>query len=238
MSEIAHVSPDWDSRRGSPGMAGIGEPRVAPTGAKQKPLRVVVIGEFNSGKTSLVNALVGASVLPASFITHTAYPTVVRFARRPSLSAEIAQRRRVPVGWDELDGAPSRHIHRLHVGMPLDRLRTLRAVDTPGLDLADDVLAARTLRACRSADAVVWCTPAMQAWKASEQQAWLALPDTVRARGILAVTFMDALRSPGDAGRLMARLRADAGSLFREVVTASSQGIYPVASGDSEKGSG
>jgi hypothetical protein len=221
MSEIAHVGPDWDSRRGSGGAARLGEPPVAPARAKQRPLRVVVIGEFNSGKTSLVNALVGASVLPASFTTHTAYPTVVRFARRPSLSAEIAQRRRVRVGWDELDGSPSCHIHRLHVGMPLDRLHTLRAVDTPGLDLADDVLAARTLRACRSADAVIWCTPAMQAWKASEQQAWLALPEAVRARGILAVTFMDALRSPGDAGRLMARLNADAGPLFRKIAATS-----------------
>jgi hypothetical protein len=221
MSEIAHVGTDWDSRRSTRAVAGLGEPPVAPAGAKQKPLCLVVIGEFNSGKTSLVNALVGASVLPASFTTHTAYPTVVRFARRPSLSAEIAQRRRVPVGWDELDGAPSRHIHRLHVGMPLDRLRTLRAVDTPGLDLADDVLAARTLRACRSADAVIWCTPAMQAWKASEQQAWLALPEAVRARGILVVTFMDALRSPGDAGRLMARLNADAGPLFRNIAATS-----------------
>ncbi|HEY1244930.1 MAG TPA: dynamin family protein [Hyphomicrobiaceae bacterium] len=221
MSEIAHVDPDWDSGRGSGGAAGLGEPPVAPADAKQRPLRVVVIGEFNSGKTSLVNALVGASVLPASFTRHTAYPTVVRFARRPSLSAEIAQRRRVPVGWDELDGAPSHHIHRLHVGVPLDRLHTLRAVDTPGLDLADDVLAARTLRACRSADAVIWCTPAMQAWKASEQQAWLALPEAVRARGILAVTFMDALRSPSDAGRLMARLNADAGPLFRRIAATS-----------------
>jgi GTPase Era involved in 16S rRNA processing len=199
-------------------------------------MRVAVIGEFNSGKTSLINGLVGASVLPASFITHTAYPTVVRFSPRPSLSAEIAKRRRVPVAWDELDGAPSCHIHRLHVGMPLDRLRTLRAIDTPGLDLADDVLAARTLRLCRSADAVIWCTPAMQAWKASEQQAWLALPKAVRARGILAVTFMDALRSPRDAGRLMARLDADASPLFRKIVTASREA--PIALSDTPEACG
>jgi hypothetical protein len=43
----------------------------------------------------------------------------------------------------------------------------------------------------------------------------------VRARGILAVTFMDALRSPADAGRLMARLNADAGPLFRKIAATS-----------------
>ncbi len=45
-----------------------------------------MIGEFNSGKTALVNALLGAPVLPASFTTHTAYPTVVGFAAKPSLA--------------------------------------------------------------------------------------------------------------------------------------------------------
>src|SRR5262249_32997701 len=149
------------------------------------------------------------------------YPTVVRFAPKPTLSAEIARRKRVPIAWDELEGVASRHIYRLHVGMPLERLRALRAIDTPGVDHGEAALDARTLRACRSADAVIWCTPAMQAWRATEQQAWLALPKSVRARGILAVTFMDALRSPDDARRLLARLSADAGSLFRKIVVTS-----------------
>jgi predicted GTPase len=218
MSEIAHLDPERGEAKPASGFI---EPRATPAGSKQKPARVVVIGEFNSGKTSLVNALLGRAVLPASFTTHTAYPTVVRFAAKPSLSAEIARRKRVPIGWDEVDGVPSRHIHRLHVGMPIEWLRTLKAIDTPGLDLGDAALEARTLRACRDADAVIWCTPAMQAWKASEQQAWLALPKAVRARGILAVTFMDALRSPNDAVRLLTRLDSVAGPLFRKIVTAS-----------------
>ena len=188
---------------------------------------MAVIGEFNSGKTTLVNALAGARVLPSSFTTHTAYPTVLKFARRPSLAAEIALRKRVPFDWEQLDEPPLRHIHRLHVGMPLDRLRSVRVVDTPGFDLCDELLRARALRACRRADTVIWCTPAMQAWKASEHQTWLALPKSVRRRGILAVTFVDLLRSQSDAARLMARLHAEAGGLFRRIVTTSAQGIEP-----------
>jgi GTPase Era involved in 16S rRNA processing len=188
-------------------------------------VRVAVLGEFNSGKTTLLNALVGATVLPASFITHTAYPTVLRFAPRPTLSAEIAGRRRVAFAWEDLDGAPSHDIHRLHIGMPLDRLRTLLAIDTPGLGLCDPVAEERTIRACRGADLIIWCTPAMQAWKASEQQVWMSFPRSVRRRGILAVTFMDALNSPGDAARVMARLQADAGDVFTRIITTATQGV-------------
>jgi dynamin family protein len=228
MTETADLAPSLGKIRRAEGFAsGYGETPTPAAVARAKPVRVAVIGEFNSGKTTLVNALLGAAVLPTSFTRHTAYPTVVRFAAKPSLRAEIAQRRRVPFAWDQLDGMPSHHIHRLHVGMPLDRLRTLRAVDTPGLGLGDEFTDARTLRACRTADVVIWCTPAMQAWKASEQRAWLSLPKAVRRRGILAITFMDQLRSSNDASRLLARLGADAAPLFRKMVTAFAHSIDP-----------
>lgn len=194
---------------------------------------MVVIGEFNSGKTTLLNALLGAPVLPASFITHTAYPTILRFAPRPTLLAEVAGQRRVAFAWEDLDAPPSHQILRLHIGMPLDRLRTLQAVDTPGLGLGDPVLEERTIRACRSADLVIWCTPAMQAWKASELHVWLSLPRSVRRRGILAVTFMDTL-APADVARVMARLNADAGDLFKRIVTTAPQGVEQMLAAQGE----
>jgi GTPase Era involved in 16S rRNA processing len=204
----------------------------ARAGAKARPLRIVVVGEFNSGRTSLVNSLIGAPLLPASFTTHTAYPTVVGYAARPSLRAEVAHRRRVPFAWDRVDAAPSEDICRLHVGAPLDRLKTLRAVDTPGFGLGDESREARTFRACHGADTVIWCTPAMQAWKASELRAWLGLSKTLRRRGVLAVTFMDQIRSKSDAARLMARLAADAGPLFRRIVPISAAGIVALSGGN------
>jgi dynamin family protein len=226
MTETADFAPSLGTIRPAAGFASdYGETPTPAAAVRRKPVRVVVVGEFNSGKTTLVNALLGAAVLPTSFTTHTAYPTVVRFSARPSLRAEIARRRRIPFTWDELDGAPRHEIRRLHVGMPLDPLRTLRAVDTPGLGLGDESLDARTLRSCCNADVVIWCTPAMQAWKASEQQAWLGLPKAVRRRGILAVTFLDQLRCASDASRLLARLGSDAAPLFRRMVTASAHGI-------------
>src|SRR5262245_13265342 len=208
-------------------------PAEAPAraAAKPRPQRIVVIGEFNSGKTSLVNALIGAPLLPASFTSHTAYPTVVGYAARPSLRAEVADRRRVPFAWDRVDGAPAEDIRRLHVGAPLARLKTLRAVDTPGFGLGDDSREACTLMACRGADTVIWCTPAMQAWKASELRAWFGLSRTVRRRGVLAVTFMDQIRSKVDASRLLARLAAEAGPYFRKIVPISAQGIVALSDG-------
>ena len=204
------------------GALAMGSPAV-PADARsrrQGRTRIVVVGEFNSGKTTLVNALVGAPVLTPSVITPTVHPTVVAFASKPSLSAETAGRRRTPVAGDRLDDGAPDNVRRLHVGVPLECLKQFSVVDTPGLGFADGESDRRSLQACRYADTVIWCTPAMQAWKASEERAWLALSACVRARGFLAVTFADEIASPSDVNRLMERLRAEAGRYFRKVVMA------------------
>ena len=214
------------------GALAIGCPAV-PADARSPPqrrLRIVVVGEFNSGKTTLVNVLLGAPVLTPSVIAPTMHPTVVAFARKPSLSAETADRRRTPVtceGLDDEAAAPT--IRRLHVGVPLACLKRFSVVDTPGLGLADGESDRSSLRACRYADTVIWCTPAMQAWKASEERAWLVLSERVRMRGILAVTFTDEITSPSDVSRLMERLQAEAGPHFRKVALAQECAAFVLA---------
>lgn len=199
----------------------VNAPRARPASKLRASARVVVIGEFNSGKTTLVNALAGACVLTPGIVTHTLHPTVVSFAAKPSAWAETAARKRKSVAWDRRDDVgQDDDIRRLHVGMPAERLKRLTVVDTPGLGFADAEHDRRSLQACRNADIVIWCTPAMQAWKASEEQTWLALPAGLRARGLLAVTFADEIASASDVDRLMGRLRAEAGPYFRSVATA------------------
>ena len=88
MNETIDLSASCDAK---PPPESFSEPPVpCDVVRKASPVRVAVIGEFNSGKTTLLNALLGAAVLPASFITHTAYPTVIRFAPRPTLLAVVA----------------------------------------------------------------------------------------------------------------------------------------------------
>ena len=80
MSRAASSGP---TRRAHEPAAALWETAIL-AGSGKVPVRIAVIGEFNSGKTSLVNSLLGASLLPTSFTTHTAYPTLVRFAVKPS----------------------------------------------------------------------------------------------------------------------------------------------------------
>jgi hypothetical protein len=181
-----------------------------------------VIGEFRSGRSSLINALAGMAAVPTSHRVQVPYPVLITYAARSSLALELIDRRRVAADWDNVAGALSHSVRRLHLALPADALKSVRLIDTPAYDTESCGRDERVLAACRRADAVVWCTPAVQAWKASERNAWLAMPRRVRERGILAVTYRDLVPSEQDLRRLAARVRAEAGPLFAAVVMVAS----------------
>ena len=53
------------------------------TGVVEDPMRIVVVGEFKSGKSSLINALLGTHVLATHPIESTTYRTEVRYGDEP-----------------------------------------------------------------------------------------------------------------------------------------------------------
>jgi small GTP-binding protein len=72
---------------------------------------LVVVGEFNSGKSAFINALLGAQVLREGVTPTTAVITRLRYASAPTERREGAL---------------------LEVGYPLELLRDVAVVDTPG----------------------------------------------------------------------------------------------------------
>ena len=76
-----------------------------------EPFLLVVVGEFNAGKSAFINALMGESILREGVTPTTAVITRVRYAATP------VERREGPT---------------LEVGYPLELLRDVAIVDTPG----------------------------------------------------------------------------------------------------------
>ena len=190
-----------------------------PLAMLQRPARVVIAGECNSGKTWLTNALLGAQVLPTSFVTRTVLPTVVESGPKARMVLERHDRSRVATSWEEVEAGACEG-RRLCVRLPSARLKGLRLIDTPGLGGGDEDMSRRVRSICRTADVVVWCTSALQAWKGSELGFWLSLPASVRHKGVLVLTFADMLRHDQDVKRVLGRLQAEAALHFQRMVTA------------------
>lgn len=183
-----------------------------------RPMRIAIIGEFNSGKSSLTNLLVGIDSLPTAIVSNTRIPTLLYHAAAPEIFAMGCDGARTPVdGGQPLRAAAAL---RLEVGLPSARLAAVEFIDLPGLaDPRFDEAAADL--ALHGVDAVLWCTVATQAWKESERQAWSARVPRLRQRGILVVTHRDLLLGGDDEARLLARLRGVAAEDFQDVVMLS-----------------
>jgi len=140
-------------------------------------VRVLVVGEFKQGKSSLVNALVNATVCPIDDDVATAVPTAVHYADTPVAVAlhapddPLGEPRREPVEIDDTAayvseaGNPGneRNLWAFEIGLPRPLLKSgLVLVDTPGVGGLGSAHSATTISALPSADAVLLCTDASQ----------------------------------------------------------------------------
>lgn len=181
--------------------------------------RVALMGEFSAGKSTLVNVLVGREVAPTRVTATQAPPLWISHAAEPSAEMRVAGGRSVAIPVERCREVTIEEASLVRLRLPAEGLLRHDVIDTPGL--SDPLMAADALdRAVRLADVVLWCTPAMQAWRRSEHAAWTALPERVRRRGVLVVAHADRL-TEAERRRVLARLEREAGGLFHDRVLVS-----------------
>ncbi|MFV0259578.1 MAG: dynamin family protein [Acidimicrobiales bacterium] len=144
-------------------------------------VRVMVVGEFKQGKSSLVNALLNAPVCPVDDDVATSVPTLIRYSEEPTATlirppepgagAGTAEDRvekiafeSVPVYASEL-GNPSneRGLLAVEIGLPRAILANgLVLVDTPGVGGLSSPHTAATMATLPTADVVLFVSDASQ----------------------------------------------------------------------------
>lgn len=148
-------------------------------------MRVLVVGEFKQGKSSLVNALVDAPICPVDDDVATSVPTALHYADQPAAVAVHApgepdgEPQRETIDVDTIgtyvseagNPANTRRLAAVEVGLPRALLRSgLVLVDTPGVGGLGSVHSATTVAALPTADAVLLCTDASQELTEAEMQ--------------------------------------------------------------------
>jgi small GTP-binding protein len=187
--------------------------RVADLAAERsRPVRLAIVGEFNAGKSTFINALLGADVAPTGVLPTTATLHHLRWAPDPIAKilfdpGHDPAERIVPLGelrttLAALSGAP---VARVEIRAPLDLLVRAEILDTPGFNAPDPHHAVAAQAAFDEADVALWLLDATQAMKQSER----AILERAQRAGVpvqVLVNKADRLK-PGDLERVMEAVR-------------------------------
>jgi tetratricopeptide (TPR) repeat protein/GTP-binding protein EngB required for normal cell division len=156
-----------------------------------QPLLVAVLGEFNAGKSTLVNAIVGAPIAPTGVLPTTATLNLLRHG--PVERVRVVGRDGTAHEGDAaslrslLDDAAARAdaIDYVEIALPNAALTRVWLLDTPGLNALDPAHERLARRAAARADVVLWVFSARQAGKDTEAT-WLR-PLLAEGRPVVAV---------------------------------------------------
>jgi GTP-binding protein EngB required for normal cell division len=180
---------------------------------RSRPVRLAIVGEFNAGKSTFINALIGADVAPTGVLPTTATLHHLRWA--PDRIARISfapgsepPERIVPLGElrDVLKALAGTSVRRVELLMPLPFLVRVEILDTPGFNAPDPEHATIARGAFEEADVAIWLLDATQPMKQSERA---VLEEAKRSRLPVQMLVNKADRlSPADLGRVMASVDA------------------------------
>ncbi len=138
---------------------------------------LVVLGEFNHGKTTFVNALLGEAVLPMGVTPTTAVIHRIEHAAESSAEAKVADGSAKPVPLAtledyEVDGqALAEDVQEIEVRYPAGLLAEgVVLVDTPGVNDLNEARAEITYGYIPRSDAILFLLDAGQILKESERQ--------------------------------------------------------------------
>jgi small GTP-binding protein len=137
---------------------------------------LVVLGEFNHGKSTFVNAMIGEAILPVGITPTTATINHIVWSKEPSARAVLRDGTTQAVDTSEIaeyvtmEGEHSEGIRYLELGYPAEILQDrITLVDTPGVNDISEARAEITYSYIPRADAVIFLLDSTQVLKRSER---------------------------------------------------------------------
>ena len=199
-----------------------------------EPPLIAVIGQFSSGKSTFLNALLGADVLPSGLTPVTAKAVRLKFAKLPLLSVKFTNGSESLLTSSELGelNAMSEQIGGMTLYAPSEILKEINFIDTPGLNSLRDADTKETKNTLKKVCGAIWLSLANNAAKASELESIKEILEQNDLKAICLINQKDKL-SEEELSTLLAHVRQTYKELFaKRVAISSKQALLGITNSD------
>jgi small GTP-binding protein len=139
----------------------------------KEPMKVAITGQFSSGKSTFLNALLAKKILPTGITPVTSKVNYIKYADELQIRVKYKDGRDEYHDIDNIQRFTDQRqsvedIDYLTLYSPLNMLKDIVFVDTPGLNSGANVDTQTTIKVLQEVDGIIWLTLIDNAGKMSE----------------------------------------------------------------------
>lgn len=171
----------------------VGAWRISQEGSR--PLIVLVMGEFKTGKSTFINTILGEEILRSDVAPATAVTSLLCFGSEKKVWLHYADGRKAEYSFAKLaeitaEGDDSKRAIReslayVEIALPNDTLKRINLIDTPGLNVHRESHIRNTENFKDKADVVLWVFNAARSATRSEIQKIKSLGERLKPFAIV-----------------------------------------------------
>ena len=189
-----------------------------------EPPLIAVIGQFSSGKSTFLNALLGQDILPSGLTPVTAKAVRLKFAKMPLLSVKFINDSESLLASSDLAelNKLGEQVSGMTLYAPSEILKEINFIDTPGLNSLRDADTKETKNTLKKVSGAIWLSLANNAAKASELESIKEILKANDLKAICLINQKDKL-SEEELESLLKHARQTYGELFEDIIAISSK---------------
>lgn len=192
----------------------------------QEPMKIAIIGQFSSGKSTFLNALLGQDILPSGITPITAKICHIVYGADFMLelhykNGNIATK---PIHYmSEVSAAQNAKIAFYKLYAPLELLKSMSFLDTPGFNSQNQSDTDTTNAVLESVDGIIWLTLIDNVGKHSEKETILSHIKRYASKSLCVLNQKDRLKNQAEIDTSLNYARSAFNGLFEDIIAISAK---------------